>query len=727
MQLDYLEDKWDDTLAASMDEAELLRYRSNLLGSDPRLTNFGGGNTSAKISGIDPITGSTVDVLWVKGSGGDLGTIQRSGFATLYQDKLEALKSRYRGVDFEDEMVALYPLCAFGLNSTAPSIDTPLHAFVPERHVDHLHPDWAIALAASANGPALLERLREEQGIHLVWLRWKRPGFELGLWLERAIAENSGCDGVILGSHGLFTWGPTSRESYVSTLRVLDAIGKFVVPRIEARGESRFGGQIASTRDDREALVAAVAPVLRGAFTKSSGKSSLMHYHATPDVLEFVNSADVEKLAARGTSCPDHFLRTKVKPMLVSWDVAAGTEADLIAAAQAALPAYAADYRSYYEANREPDSPAIRGSDPSVILIPGVGLLSFGKNAAEARVTGEFYTNAIHVMDGATSLGDLAGAEADIDARMVCDNYVSLPAKEAFNIEYWALEEAKLQRMPAEKEMARRVVVVVGAGPGIGRAVARRVLTEGAVVVCADIQASLAEETATVLRSEFGKDAAIGVAADITNRESVQQMYADAGLRYGGIDTVVIVAAVFFAPDEAGNLPDALFRKTYDVNVYGSFVAADEGAKALLRQGTGGDIVLVSSANALVSKKGSIAYDTSKTAVNHLVRELAVTYAPSIRVNAVAPATVVSGSQMFPKDRVIASLAKYNIAFDHDEDEEVLRERLAEFYAQRTLLKGRVSPKEVTEAIYLMASPRLYLTTGHVVPVDAGLNEAFLR
>jgi len=269
--------------------------------------------------------------------------------------------------------------------------------------------------------------------------------------------------------------------------------------------------------------------------------------------------------------------------------------------------------------------------------------------------------------------------------------------------------------------------VVVGAGPGIGRAVARRVLTEGAVVVCADIQASLAEETAAVLRSEFGKDAAVGVAVDITNRESVQQMYASAALRYGGIDTVVIVAAVFFAPDEAGNLPDALFRKTYDVNVYGSFVAADEGAKALLRQGTGGDIVLVSSANALVSKKGSIAYDTSKTAVNHLVRELAVTYAPSIRVNAVAPATVVSGSQMFPKDRVIASLAKYNIDFDHDEDEEVLRERLAEFYAQRTLLKGRVSPKEVTEAIYLMASPRLYLTTGHVVPVDAGLNEAFLR
>ena len=727
MQLDYLEDKWDDTLAATMDEAEQLRYRSNLLGSDPRLTNFGGGNTSAKISGVDPITGLTVDVLWVKGSGGDLGTIKRSGFATLYQDKLEALKSRYRGLDFEDEMVALYPLCAFGQNSTAPSIDTPLHAFVPERHVDHLHPDWAIALAASANGPALLERLRAEQGIYLVWLPWKRPGFELGLWLERAIAENPGCDGVILGSHGLFTWGPTSRESYVSTLRVLDAIGKFVVPRIEARGASRFGGQVAATRDDREALVAAVAPVLRGAFTKASGKRSVMHYHATPDVLEFVNSADVEKLAARGTSCPDHFLRTKVKPMLVSWDVATGTDADLIAAAQAALPAYADDYRAYYEANREPASPAMRGSDPSVILIPGVGLLSFGKNAAEARITGEFYTNAIHVMDGATSLGDLAPAATDIDAHMVCDNYVSLPAKEAFNIEYWALEEAKLQRMPAEKEMARRVVVVVGAGPGIGRAVARRVLTEGAVVVCADIQASLAEETATVLRSEFGKDAAIGVAVDITNRESVQQMYASAALRYGGIDTVVIVAAVFFAPDEAGNLPDALFRKTYDVNVYGSFIAADEGAKALLRQGTGGDIVLVSSANALVSKKGSIAYDTSKTAVNHLVRELAVTYAPSIRVNAVAPATVVSGSQMFPKDRVIASLAKYNIAFDHDEDEEVLRERLAEFYAQRTLLKGRVSPKEVTEAIYLMASPRLYLTTGHIVPVDAGLNEAFLR
>ena len=727
MQLDYLHDMWDETVAASLDEAGLLRYRSNLLGSDARLTNFGGGNTSAKIADFDPITGQSVEILWVKGSGGDLGTIKRSGFATLYQAKLEQLKSRYRGIDHEDEMVALYPLCTFGQNSTAPSIDTPLHAFVPAKHVDHLHPDWAIALAASANGPALLERLRLEQQIHLVWLPWKRPGFELGLWLEQAIVDNPNCDGVILGSHGLFTWGDTSRASYVSTLRVLDAIGKFVVPRIEARGDLRFGGQLHSVRTDKADLVGIVGPILRGAFTNSQGKRSIMHHHHTDDVLHFVNSSHAAKLAERGTSCPDHFLRTKVKPLFVAWNPETGSADDLIAATVASLPSYRDDYKAYYEANKNSESPAIRGTDPSVVLIPGVGLLSFGKNAAEARITGEFYTNAIHVMDGATSLGDLAPVSEAIDPSMTCDNYVSLPAKEAFNIEYWALEEAKIQRMPAEKEMARRVVVVIGAGPGIGRAVARRVLTDGAVVVCADIQATLAEETAAILCNEFGRDAAIGVSVDITNRESVISMYNQAAQRYGGIDTIVIVAAVFFAPDEAGNLPDALFRKTYDVNVFGSFVAADEGGKALLRQGTGGDIVLVSSANALVSKKGSIAYDTSKTAVNHLVRELAVTYAPTIRVNAVAPATVVSGSQMFPKDRVIASLAKYNLPFDHDEDEEVLRERLAEFYALRTLLRGRVSPKEVTEAIYIMASQRLGLTTGHIIPVDAGLNEAFLR
>jgi rhamnulose-1-phosphate aldolase/alcohol dehydrogenase len=715
MDLTYLDDLWRDVDAAGMDEPELLRYRSNLLGSDPRLTNFGGGNTSAKVAAIDPVTGEAATVLWVKGSGGDLGTIRRDGFATLYQDKLQALKNRYRGVAFEDEIVDLYPLCVFGTNPRAPSIDTPLHAFLPFAHVDHLHPDWAIALAASANGEALLSTLRAETGLHLIWLPWKRPGFELGLWLEKAVQENPGCDGIVLGSHGLFTWGETAKESYHNTLRVIDGIGRFVVPRIDVQGESLFGGPIASVRPDREVLVAALLPTLRGAFEKGS----LARFTDSDAVLRFVDSADAAALANKGTSCPDHFVRTKVQPLLVSWDAAGGDASALIAAVKEALPDYRARYRAYYEANKAPDSPALRAADPTVVLIPGVGMLSFGKNATEARITGEFYVNAIHVMEGATALAP--------DGADRVDNYVSLDPKEAFQIEYWALEEAKLQRMPPEKELARQVAVIVGAGPGIGRTIARRYLTEGASVYCADIQPELGEAALADLVPAFGKDNVAAGVVDITDRGSVRAMLDDATRRFGGIDTVVVVAAVFFPPDEQGNLPDALFKKTFEVNVYGSFVVADEAAQRMGAQGRG-SIVLISSANAVVAKKGSIAYDTSKTAVNHLVRELAVTYAPKVRVNAVAPATVVAGSQMFPKDRVIASLAKYHLPYDAGEDDETLRERLAEFYAQRTLLKGRVTPTEIAEAAFLLASPRrLPLTTGQVLPVDAGLNEAFLR
>jgi NAD(P)-dependent dehydrogenase (short-subunit alcohol dehydrogenase family) len=360
--------------------------------------------------------------------------------------------------------------------------------------------------------------------------------------------------------------------------------------------------------------------------------------------------------------------------------------------------------------------------------VPGVGLLSFGKTAAEARITGEFFINAIHVMEGATSLSGVAEVQKDLDPALICDNYVSLTRKEAFNIEYWALEEAKLQRQPPEKEVARKVALVVGAGPGIGRNIAARLLSEGAHVVCADIKAELAEQSASALCEKFGKDSAFGVAVDITDRESVKAALDAACLRYGGIDILVVVAAVFFPPDEAGNLPDALFKKTFEVNVFGSYVMADEGAKRMSAQGSGGSIVLISSANAVVAKKGSLAYDTSKTALNHLVRELAVTYAPKVRVNAVAPATVVAGSQMFPKDRVIASLAKYNLPYDQSEDDEALRERLADFYAQRTLLKARVNPTDIAEAAYLLCTPnRLPLTTGQVLPVDGGLTEAFLR
>ena len=550
--LQYLTDLWDEAATAGMDEAGLLQYRSNLLGSDKRLTNYGGGNTSAKIEEIDPLTGESVTVLWVKGSGGDLGTIKRDGFATLYQDKLEALKKRYRGVEFEDEIVDLYPLCTFGNNPRAASIDTPLHAFLSYKHVDHLHPDWAIALAACANGPALLESLYKETGIKLVWLPWKRPGFELGLWLEKAARENPDADGIILGSHGLFTWGDSSRQSYANTLRVLDAIGAYVLPRIEAKGAELFGGATVETRTDAAQLAGAVLPALRGLVSKD-GPGVLGHFSGDADVLRFVNSRRAPALAYQGTSCPDHFVRTKVRPLYAEWDALNGSGADLIAAVKSALPAYRDDYARYYDENRLPDSPALRSANPTVILVPGIGLFSFGKTKAEARITGEFYTNAIHVMEGATALADApaltpppplpkkgegekegvegkpegvtsqdspspflgrGGGGVRAEGASVVDNYVALPPREAFNIEYWLLEEAKLKRMPPEKELSRKVAVIAGGGgPGIGRAIALRLASEGANVVVADLRPELAEETAAAVNKAHGKETADWVAS----------------------------------------------------------------------------------------------------------------------------------------------------------------------------------------------------------------------
>ncbi len=731
MAFALLTDLWDDSFAATLDEPELLRYRSNLLGSDPRLTNFGGGNTSAKVPMPDPVTGEMATVLWVKGSGGDLGTIKRDGFATLYQDKLEALKKRYQGDAFEDEIVDLYPLCVFGSNPRAASIDTPLHAFLPFRHVDHLHPDWAIALAASANGPELLEKLRAETGLHLVWLPWKRPGFELGLWLEKAIAENPSCDGIILGSHGIFTWGGDAKSSYLNTLRVLDQIGQFVLRHIDEA--TLFSGPITQTRADRRELARFVLPLMRNSgppvIGGRGGNVRIAHFSDPDAVLRFVNSADAAALAEKGTSCPDHFVRTKVKPLFVNWDAKNGTTSELLDAIRLALPGYRTDYAAYYETNKEPDSPALRSAEPSVVLIPGVGMLSFGKNKQEARITGEFYTNAIHVMEGATSMAfpPSPGPSLPITGKggeSGVGNYVSLTPREAFRIEYWLLEEAKLRRMPPEKELARQVAVVVGTGSGIGRAVVNRLVKDGAVVVCADINLALAQETA----APHG-ESAVAVECNITDRASVRAAMDAAVLAYGGIDTLIAVAAVIFSPDDTGRITEAQWRTTFDVNTLGSYLAADEAMQVMQGQGSGGQVVLISSANGVVAKQGSFAYDASKAALNHLVRELAVVGGPSgIRVNGVSPASVVSGSHQFPRERVLTSLAKYGIAFDESEETEALREKLAGFYAQRTLLKKRVTPEAVAEAVFLLASPtRLPLTTGQSLPVDAGLPEAFLR
>ncbi|AIE86279.1 bifunctional rhamnulose-1-phosphate aldolase/short-chain dehydrogenase [Fimbriimonas ginsengisoli] len=714
MHLRYLKDLWNDDETRGMDEPELLRYRSNLLGSDLRLTNFGGGNTSAKVTMADPVTGEDVTVLWVKGSGGDLGTIKRDGFATLYLDRLLALKNRYKGVDEEDAMADMYPLCTFNNNPRAASIDTPLHGFLPYKHVDHLHPDWAIALAACANGPEQLKRLEEETGLKLAWLPWKRPGFELGLWLQKADAENPGLDGIILGSHGLFTWGNTSRESYLNTLRVIDGIGQYVMKRVDAKGEALFGGAVGDVREDRERLAVDLLPALRGRIGGVIG-----HYDARPEVLRFVNSAKLDALAWQGTSCPDHFVRTKVRPMVLRDTSVAGIEA--------AFAKYRNEYRAYYEENRLPDSPALRNPNPTVVLVPGVGLFSFGKNKTEARITGEFYVNAIHVMEGATALAGELPMQAGIQPELVVDNYVALPLREAFNIEYWSLEEAKLQRMPPEKEMSRKVAVLVGASPGIGHGVAELLLKNGAHLVVTDVNAELAEKTAEEMRAKYGREVVASQAVNITDRESVRRMLDGVVSEYGGLDVLVNIAAVFIAPGPDGKVADELWKRTYEINVVGSAIIAEEARAVVAKQGTKGSFVLVSSANAVVSKKGSVAYDTSKAAVNHLVRELAIEFSPDVRVNAIAPATVVEGSQMFPRDRTISSLQKYDIAFEESESTEDLRAKLANFYAQRTLLKQPVSPAKVAEAIYLLATDRFSLTTGHVVPVDAGLPEAFLR
>jgi len=746
MSLKYLQDVWIESETAGMDEPELLRYRSNLLGRDLRLTNFGGGNTSAKVPMEDPVTGETVEVLWVKGSGGDLGTIRRDGFATLYLERLNALKRRYRGVDFEDEMVHLYPLCTFGANPRAASIDTPLHAFLPFRHVDHLHPDWAIALAACANGPAQLERVRDEMGLNLIWLPWKRPGFELGLWLERAVQETPDADGIVLGSHGLFTWGDTARESYRNTLRVIDLIGQYVLRAVEARGDRLFGGAVAATRPDRDSLARALMPVLRGEIGSAPGyygESSgvLGHFTDSEEVLRFVNSARAKALAWQGTSCPDHFVRTKVRPLFVEWDAAQGTADDLIEAARAGLPAYREDYARYYEENKQPDSPPMRSPNPTVVLVPGVGLFSFGRSKPEARITGEFYVNAIRVMEGATALADGLPGDRVIGnpktqspdhlitpSSPVVDNYVALPPREAFNIEYWLLEEAKLRRLPPEKELSRKVAVVVGASPGIGQAVGEKLAREGAHVVMADVNPERAQEAAASLQKAFGKETASAETVDCTDRASVRALMDAVVKHYGGLDILVQVAAIFFPPDEAsGRITEEQWRKTFDVNLLGAMLAADEAQRVMAAQGTEGSIVLISSANAVVAKKGSWAYDTAKAGLNHLVREMAVEFAPRVRVNGVAPASVVEGSQQFPRERVLSSLKKYGLAFEENEPTEALRDKLSAFYAERTLLKRKVTPADVAEAVFLLASRRLGATTGQILAVDAGLTEAFLR
>ncbi len=730
-ELRFLEDRWDDAVASKLDAPELLRYRSNLLGSDLRITNFGGGNTSSKLDQVDPLDGQTKPILWVKGSGGDLGSIKRAGFATLYLDKLLALEKAYRGVDLEDEMVDMYPLCTFGNNPVAASIDTPLHGFLPFPHVDHLHPDWGIALAASANGKIKMDEFNKEFGHKLAWLPWQRPGFELGMMLKKIVEETPGCDGVVLGGHGLFTWGNTQRESYLNTITIIDQLGQFIERHGGVAGHKHFGGEKVKSRADRAAIAASIMPYLRGAVSRK--QRWIGSYSDSQQVLDFVNSESAEKLAHLGTSCPDHFIRTKIRPMFIKWNPA-GQPAELKDLIETALETYRAEYADYYKKHAVKDSPAVRDASATVVLVPGIGMFSFGKNKTESRITGEFYTNAIGVMQGAGALGtgitctDIpqAGPAASADQFTVHQNYVALPPSEAFRIEYWKLEEAKIRRQPPEKELSRRIVLVVGGGSGIGREVAFLAAERGAHVVVADRDVKGAEAVAGETSAIAGKEAVTWTGIDIRDRKAIRSALEATVKQFGGLDILINTAALFpSSPD--GVITDAQWALTLEVNVTANYLLTDEAAKIFTEQGIDGSIVLTSSANAVVAKRGSEAYDVSKAALSHLVRELAVSLSPKVRVNGISPATVVKGSTMFPRDRVIASLKKYKLPFDEADTDDGLRNVLAQFYATRTLTHQPIDPKDCAQAIMFLAGPLARCTTGHLIPVDGGLTEAYLR
>jgi len=668
----------------------------------------------------------------VKGSGGDLGSITEVGFALLYQERLEQLRDLYRGEAHEDEMVGYYPLSAFGENRVAASIDTPLHALLPFPHVDHLHPDWAIALAASANGKKKLEQFNREFGRRIAWVPWQRPGFQLALMIEAAVRDNPGIDGILLGGHGLFTWGRTQRECYLNSIQTIDQMGEFIAKHRSDKG-AVFGGSEHAARADRKEVVAEILPALRGAL--SSNRRVIAHYSDHEDALAFAGSKWSRELSALGTSCPDHFLRTRVCPLFVDWNPAKQDAKVLKDGIQAQVAEYRASYKKYYADWATSDSPKLRDANPSVVIVPGLGLFGFGKNKKEARITTEFFINAIHVMAGANALEDgdvsypLPQARRAEQSQQFTQfhNYVALPRSEAFRIEYWTLEEAKLQRMPAEVEFSRKIGMIIGGASGIGREVALLLARRGAHLVIADFDDAgakrVAEQAGGLASPEFVKDTSV----DLSSAESLAEAVRRTILEFGGIDIVVNTAAIYPTAGAEGELTEAQWAQTFLVNVTGNYLLARAAEGVFKDQQLFGTMVLTTSANAVVPKKGSEAYDTSKAALSHLIRELAIKMAPTVRVNGIAPATVVAGSAMFPRDRVIQSLEKYDIAFSESESTEALRDKLADFYAQRTLTKRPITPELCAAAIVWLAGEQSARTTGHVIPVDGGLTEAFLR
>lgn len=692
---------WDDAKALSMegDEVSLLIYRSNLLGADLRLTNYGGGNTSCKAMAKDPLTGEETEVMWVKGSGGDLGTLKRSGLAALYVDRLRSLKNVYRGIEFEDEMVELFNHCIFDLSSKAPSIDTPLHGFLPYKHIDHLHPDAAIAIAAAKDGKKITEELF---GGTIGWIDWQRPGFDLGLKLRQCIDENPNLRGIMLGSHGLFTWGNTAYESYINTLEVIEICAQYLEDNYGKKGPV-FGGQkIQSvTKEERLNKAAALAPVLRGFC--SSESSMIGHFTDDDRVLEFINSNDMERLAPMGTSCPDHFLRTKISPLVLNIT----TEEDLnnVAAIKEKLQpqfeAYRKMYAEYYNNCKHSDSPAMRDANPVVILYPGVGMFTFAKNKQTARVAAEFYTNAINVMKGAETVSA----------------YTSLPRQEAFNIEYWLLEEAKLQRMPKPKAISSRIALVTGSAGGIGKAIAKKFADEGACVILNDNDESRLEAATAEFQKLYGKDVFAHSVLDVTNANTINQTLKVAALEFGGLDIVVNCAGLSISkPIEEHTEKD--WDLLYDVLVKGQFLVTQAAVEVMRKQELGGDVINIVSKNALVSGPNNAGYGSAKAAQLHLSRLNAAELGKDgIRVNVVNPDAVIADSKIWEGAWAEGRAKAYGITVAE----------LPSFYAKRTLLNQIILPEDIANGCYALVGGLLNKSTGNVINVDGGVAMAFVR
>jgi rhamnulose-1-phosphate aldolase/alcohol dehydrogenase len=692
---------WDDARAAALagDEVGLLVYRSNLLGADLRLTNYGGGNTSCKAMTKNVLTGEDAEVMWVKGSGGDLGSIKRNGLAALYMDRMLSLKNVYRGIEQEDEMVELFNHCIYDLASKAPSIDTALHGFLPFKHIDHLHPDAAIAIAASKDGERITRELFNGT---IGWVGWQRPGFDLGLQLKKCLDENPGIRGIMLGSHGLFTWGNTAYESYINTLEVIEQCAQYLEDNYGKKGPV-FGGAVLESlpKDQRISQAATIAPILRG-FCSSQTKM-IGHFTDADTVLQFINSKDLDLLAPMGTSCPDHFLRTKISPMILNVEPAEDlSDVEAIKAKLAPqFEAYRAMYAEYYNACKHPNSPAIRDANPVVILFKGIGMFTFAKDKQTARVASEFYVNAINVMRGAEAIS----------------SYTSLPRQEAFNIEYWLLEEAKLQRMPKPKSLSGRVALITGSAGGIGKAIAKKFVSEGAYVILNDMNEERLKEAASEFEKEFGKDSYATALLDVTSAEQIDAAMKTAALSFGGVDIVVNNAGLSISkPIEEHSEKD--WDLLYDVLVKGQFFVTQAAVNTMRKQGFGGDVINIVSKNALVSGPNNAGYGSAKAAQLHMSRLNAAELGKDkIRVNVVNPDAVISDSNIWKGGWAEGRAKAYGVTV----------EELPAYYAKRTLLNETILPADIANACYAFVGGLLSKSTGNVLNVDGGVAMGFVR